>query len=156
MTPEVAAKLISRIDTISHFTHAYAWHLNFCLGTATPNDLLSFAHRQSLKGVKIHVQDGESRSLLHAPTSRAEFARLARSFGLEVHIETSTTDAPTLCAAIEIALAMCATSVRCYPRYSGPVSQIIAQTIADLKRLPELDPMGWLDFLLELLIFTRK
>jgi sugar phosphate isomerase/epimerase len=149
MIPSDAAKLVQRIDAIALFAHAYAWHLNFRLGTSSPVDLLHFAHEQGLQGVKIHVEDGEARSLLHAPDSRAPFARLARSLGLEVHIETSATDEATLRAAIDIALDTGATSVRCYPRYDGPVSRIIAQTIADLRRLPALDPSGRLNFLLE-------
>ncbi len=149
VTPLDAARLIARIDSIPLYAHAYAWHLNFRFGDTTPDDLLRFAHHHGLKGVKIHVEDGEQRSLLHAPDSRAGFARLARSLGLEIHIETSATDEPTLRAAIAVAHDTGATSVRCYPRYDGPVSRIIAQTITDLRRLPALDPEGRLDFLLE-------
>lgn len=149
MTPTDAARLIPRIEGIRLFAHAYAWHLNFRLGSATPQDLLRFAHDQGLAGVKIHVEDGEARSLLHAPESRAGFGAEARALGLEVHIETSATDEATLRAAIEVAGDVGATSVRFYPRYAGPVSQIIARTIEDLNRLPALDPEGRFDFLLE-------
>lgn len=149
MTPTDAARLIPRIEGIRLFAHAYAWHLNFRLGSATPQDLLRFAHDQGLAGVKIHVEDGEARSLLHAPESRAGFGAEARALGLEVHIETSATDEATLRAAIEVAGDVGATSVRFYPRYAGPVSQIIARTIEDLNRLPVLDPEGRFDFLLE-------
>ena len=117
MNPSDAARLISRIDAIPLFAHAYAWHLNFRLGAATPCELLRFAHHHALKGVKIHVEDGEERSLLHAPASRADFARLARTLDLVIHLETSATDEPTLRAAIEMAHDTGATSVRCYPRY---------------------------------------
>jgi hypothetical protein len=86
---------------------------------------------------------------LLAPESRAAFAELAESLGLEVHIETSATDEATLRAAIAVARETGATSVRCYPRYAGRVSQIIAQTIRDLRLLPQLDPEGRLNFLLE-------
>lgn len=149
MTPTDAAQLIDRIEKVRLFAHAYAWHLNFRLGTACPEDLLRFAHAEGLQGVKIHVEDGEARSLLHAPESRAGFGRLARALGQEVHIETSATDEATLRAAIAVARDTGATSVRCYPRYAGRVSEIIAQTIADLRRLTLLDPEGKLDFLLE-------
>lgn len=149
MTPLDAALLVSRIDGIRLFAHAYAWHLNFRLGTATPSDFLHFAQAQGMAGVKIHVEDGEARSLLHAPESRAGFGALARQMRLEVHIETSATDEATLRAAIAVARDVGATSVRFYPRYAGPVSQIIARTIDDLKRLPALDPDGHFDFLLE-------
>lgn len=149
MTSHDAARLIERIANIRLFAHAYSWHLNFRLGAAVPTDFLGFAHLHGMAGVKIHVEDGEERSLLHAPETRAAFGRLAQSLGLEVHIETSATDEATLRAAIRVARETGATSVRCYPRYSGPVSQIIAQTIRDLRLLPQLDPNGELDFLLE-------
>lgn len=149
MTGQDAARLIARIADIRLFAHAYSWHLNFRLGGAVPADLLRFAHLHGMAGVKIHVEDGEERSLLHAPETRAAFGRLAQSLGLEVHIETSATDEATLRAAITVARETGATSVRCYPRYAGPVSQIISQTIRDLRLLPQLDPNGQLDFLLE-------
>lgn len=149
MTPSDATRLIERIRTIPLYAHAYSWHLNFRLGTATPLDFLSFARAQSMKGVKIHAEDGEERSLLHAPESRPAFAARARALGLEIHIETSATDEATLRAAIAVAHDTGATSVRCYPRHAGRVSEVIARTIADLRRLPALDPEGRLDFLLE-------
>ena len=149
MTRQDAARLIARIAEIRLFAHAYSWHLNFRFGDATPAEFLRFAHLQGMVGVKIHVEDGEGRSLLLAPESRAAFAELAQSLGLEVHIETSATDEATLRAAIAVAHETGATSVRCYPRYAGRVSQIIAQTIRDLRLLPQLDPEGRLNFLLE-------
>ena len=149
MTRQDAARLIARIAEIRLFAHAYSWHLNFRFGHATPAEFLRFAHLQGMVGVKIHVEDGEGRSLLLAPESRAAFAELAQSLGLEVHIETSATDEATLRAAIAVAHETGATSVRCYPRYAGRVSQIIAQTIRDLRLLPQLDPEGRLNFLLE-------
>ncbi len=149
MTHQDAARLIARIREVRLFAHAYSWHLNFRFGDATPVDLLRFAHLHGMAGVKIHVEDGEERSLLRAPDSRAAFGRLAQSLDLEVHVETSATDEATLRAAVTVARETGATSVRCYPRYPGPVSQIIAQTIRDLRLLPQLDPDGLLDFLLE-------
>lgn len=149
LTRGEAARLVERVQSARLFAHAYSWHLNFRLGTATLVEFLQFAHQQGMAGVKIHVEDGEARSLLHAPESRAGFGRLAQVLGLEVHVETSATDEATLRAAIEVVRDTGATSVRCYPRYAGRVSQIIARTIADLRRLEEFDPGGRFDFLLE-------
>lgn len=143
------ACLVDRIDTIPLFAHAYAWHLNFRLGSAVPVDLLHFAHRHGLTGVKIHVEDGEERSLLHAPTTRAPFGARARELGLVVHIETSSTLEDDLAAAIAVARDTGATSVRCYPRHAGPLARVLAATTADLGRLAALDPDGAFDFLLE-------
>lgn len=142
-------RLIARIDAIPLFAHAYSWHLNFRLGTAVPSDLLHWAASHQLCGVKIHVEDGEARSLLHDPASRGPFAALARKLGLAVHIETSSTEPGDLRDAIAIARDTGATSVRCYPRHAGPLSAVIARTIADLKGLATLDPAGTLGFRLE-------
>ena len=149
MTDYDAARLIARIDAVRLFAHAYSWHLNFRFGDATPAAFLQFANGQAMTGVKIHVEDGEERSLLRARESRADFARQAQALGLEVHVETSATDEATLRDAVEVARDVGATSVRCYPRYAGPVSLVIARTIRDLRRLPDLDPEGRFDFLLE-------
>ncbi|MBO9628196.1 MAG: hypothetical protein J7516_02040 [Shinella sp.] len=51
--------------------------------------------------------------------------------------------------AVRIALTTGATSLRCYPRYEGRLSQIIAWTIADLRRLADFDPGGRLRYTLE-------
>ena len=149
MTRQDAARLIARIAEIRLFAHAYSWHLNFRFGGAAPVDLLRFAHMHGMAGVKIHVEDAEERSLLRAPEARSAFGRLAKSLDLEVHIETSATDEATLRAAVTVARETGTTAVRCYPRYAGPVSQIIAQTIGDLRLSPKLDPDGHLNFQLE-------
>lgn len=150
MTGPMRARLAARIDTIPLFAHAYAWHLNFRFGDASPVDLLHDAASRGLFGVKIHVEDGETRSLLHAtPAARARFGAVARDLGLRVHVETSSTDVADLRAAIAVALDTGAESVRTYPRHAGRVSEILRRSVADLRQLPALDPDGRLDFLLE-------
>lgn len=149
LPPASRRRLVARIDAIRLFAHAYAWHLNLRFGARRPADLLDWARGHGLAGVKIHVEDGEAHSLLRAPQTRAPFGRLARDLGLELHVETSSTDAADLADAFAVARDTGARSVRCYPRHSGPLSSVIARTIADLRRLPDLDPEGRFDILLE-------
>jgi sugar phosphate isomerase/epimerase len=150
LPPAVRARLAARARTAPLFAHAYAFHLNFRFGGMVPADLLDWAAARGLRGIKIHVEDGEGHSLNTMPSDeRAAFAAKAREFGLEVHVETSSTEARDLAATVAISHAVGATSMRCYPRYEGRLSEIIARTIADLRGLAALDPQGQLAFTLE-------
>ena len=148
ITPPEAARLAHRARTAPLYAHAYAFHLNLRFGAMTPPDLLDFAAAHHLKGVKIHVEDGESLSLRN-PDTRAPFAARARALGLDLHVETSSTSAADLAEAVTIAHDIGATSVRFYPRHVGPLSQVLARTVADLAILPSLDPDNRLRFTLE-------
>lgn len=149
--PEDAARrLAARAIAPPLHAHAYAFHLNFRLGAMLPADLLTFAAIEGLAGVMIHVQDGEARSLLHASEAdRHAFGALARRLGLAIQIETSSTDAPDLAEAAAIARTTGATVLRFYPRHSGPLSEVLSRTVADLAVLDRLDPEGRLSFALE-------
>jgi len=150
LPPAAALALADRARRAPLFAHAYAFHLNFRFGGMTPADLLDFARAERLSGVKIHVEDGEAASLqAMARDALATFGGGARTLGLEVHIETSTTEAKGLADAVRIAHAVGATSLRFYPRYEGRVSEIIARTVQDLSQLDRLDPDGRLRFMLE-------
>ena len=143
-------RLIARIDAAPLFAHAYSHHLNLRFGGARPHDLLEFAAAHGLCGLKIHVEDGEAHSLLRMDgAARQAFGATAAALGLTLHVETSSTARAELADAIAIAADIDARSVRSYPRYEGRVSEIIAQTIADLKLIPELDPDRRFRFTLE-------
>lgn len=144
------ARLAVRARSAPLFAHAYAFHLNMRFGGMTPLQLAEFANNQGLSGLKIHVEDGEAASLARMPEAALRaYGAAVGNLGLELHVETSTTEADGLADAVRIALATGATSLRCYPRYEGLVSDIIAWTIADLRRLAALDPKGKLRFTLE-------
>ncbi|OCP24820.1 hypothetical protein BC361_19645 [Ensifer sp. LC54] len=144
------ARLATRARSAPLFAHAYAFHLNMRFGGMTPLHLAEFAEAQQLSGVKIHVEDGEQASLARmSDDALRAFGEAAGQLGLELHVETSTTEATGVSDAVRIALATGATSLRCYPRYEGHVSQIIDRTIADLRRLEALDPEGRLRYTLE-------
>jgi len=136
-----ARRLVARIDAIPLFAHAYALHLNLCHGGSGPADLLAFAAEHELVGLKIHVEDGEDRSLAAiAPPARRRFGALARERGIRLHVETSSTTIADLRLATAIAGDVGAESIRCYPRHAGPLSAVIARTIRDLAAIDELDP----------------
>ncbi|MBB6468872.1 sugar phosphate isomerase/epimerase [Aminobacter lissarensis] len=142
--------LAQRARSAPLFAHAYAFHLNMRFGGMSPLRVAEFARAQNLSGLKIHVEDGEQASLsrmseeaLHA------YGAAMKGLGLELHVETSTTGVTGLADAVRIALATGATSLRCYPRYEGRVSEIIDRTIADLRQLAAFDPDGRLRFTLE-------
>jgi len=142
--------LVTRIDSAPLFAHSYAYHLNLRFGTATPFDLLQFASDHYLAGLKIHVEDGEDRSLLNmSKAQRQHFAAAAAERDLKLHVETSSTDRRHLETAAEIARDISAESIRSYPRYEGRVSDILQRTIADLKALAAIDPEGRFRFTLE-------
>lgn len=143
-------RLVARIDAIPLFAHAYAHHLNLRFGAMSPFDVLTFAAAQRLAGVKIHVEDGESRSLLHMSSAeRGRMGAFAAEQGLRLHVETSSTTRADLEAATSIATDIGAESIRCYPRHAGRVSDILRRTIEDLRILPELDPDGRFRYTLE-------
>ncbi len=150
LSSEKRGALAARARAAPLFAHAYAFHLNMRFGGMAPLDLAEFASAQGLSGLKLHVDDGEGSSLGRmGDGALAVFADQVRARGLELHVETSTTEASGLSDAVRIALAAGATSLRCYPRYEGRVSQIIAWTIADLRRLAKFDPQGRLRYTLE-------
>ena len=96
--------LAERARNIPLYLHAYAFHLNMRYERVLPGDLLDIAHQQQLKGVKIHVEDGESQSLQKLNDRQLhDFKEKAKKYNLDVHIETSASDKVTLTDAIRIA-----------------------------------------------------
>lgn len=150
LSPAAAARLAARARSAPLFAHAYAFHLNFRFGAMTPADLLAHAAKHGLTGVQIHVEDGEGASLAAMTAADlAAFGAEARRLGLAVHVETSSTEADDLARTVAIAHATGAAAMRCYPRYEGRVSEIVARTIQALRGLSALDPEGRLHFTLE-------
>lgn len=150
LSMQMCEKLIDRIDAIALYTHAYSLHLNFRYGGYTPSDLLDFAAKHKHRGVKIHLEDGEDASLGRLDADGlARFAHKARKMKLDVHLEISETEVASLRKAVSIGHQTGATSIRCYPRYEGRVSSVIARAIDDLRHLQELDPDRTFRFTLE-------
>lgn len=150
LAPDQAARLAYRARKAPLFAHAYAFHLNFRFGGMVPADLLAHAAAHGLIGVQIHVEDGEGASLsaMSGPDLRA-FGAEARRLGLAVHVETSSTETADLARTVAIAHAVGAAAMRCYPRYEGRVSTVIARAVEDIKGLTALDPDKRLRFTLE-------
>ncbi len=117
-----ARKILQRVDTLPLYLHAYAFHLNMRLERMLPADLLDIASENNLRGVKIHVLDGERFSLGNMDDKElSAFGDKARRLNLDIHIETSASDKASIDEAVAIALKTGASSVRFYPRYSHPV-----------------------------------
>ncbi|WP_024301629.1 sugar phosphate isomerase/epimerase [Pseudogulbenkiania sp. MAI-1] len=134
LSTDEAAKIIERIDAIPLYLHAYAFHLNMRCGKIRPQQLLEIAHHHALRGVKIHVVDGEEQSLRYASLDCLhDFGGQAKAFGLEVHIETSSSEAHDIDEAVRIARHTGATSVRFYPRYEGHLSEVMRRVAADIQ-----------------------
>ncbi|MET2828916.1 sugar phosphate isomerase/epimerase family protein [Mesorhizobium shangrilense] len=147
---DVRRRLAGRAEAAPLFAHAYAFHLNLRFGGIKPFELAEFAHRHGLAGLKIHVGDGEEASLnAMSRDDLCTFGEQVRKLGLEIHVETSTTSPDGLSDAVARALAVGASSLRCYPLYEGRISQIISWTIDDLRRLRRYDPDGKLRVTLE-------
>ncbi|MEH6530907.1 MAG: TIM barrel protein [Photobacterium frigidiphilum] len=141
--------LAERARNIPLYLHAYAFHLNMRYERLIPSDLLDIAHQQDLRGVKIHVEDGESQSLQQLSLEElTKFKSKAQEYGLDIHIETSASDKETLDEAIRIARATGASSVRFYPRYEGYLYDVLAKISVDLEYLQQYDNCG-LSFTIE-------
>ena len=117
-----ARKILQRVDTLPLYLHAYAFHLML------PADLLDIASENNLRGVKIHVLDGERFSLGNMDDKElSAFGDKARRLNLDIHIETSASDKASIDEAVAIALKTGASSVRFYPRYCS--GQVILATV---------------------------
>jgi sugar phosphate isomerase/epimerase len=145
-----AEKVLQRAQNLPLYLHAYAYHLNMRMERILPEDLLMIAHQQLLRGVKVHVLDGESQALCHADDDRLRrFGEQAQHYGLEVHIETSASDAQTIDQAVTIALKCGASSVRFYPRYQGALQEVLARISADIQYIKQRYQHTGLSFTLE-------
>ncbi|MEG0234291.1 MAG: TIM barrel protein [Hafnia sp.] len=145
-----ATKILQRADNIPLYLHAYAFHLNMRVEKILPENLLDIASQHQLKGIKVHVLDGESHSLSCANDERLQhFGEKARRLGLDIHIETSASDAKTIDQAVAIAMKSGASSVRFYPRYEGHLDAVLAQIRQDIHYIKENYQHSGLTFTLE-------
>lgn len=145
-----ATKILQRADNIPLYLHAYAFHLNMRVEKILPENLLDIASQHQLKGIKVHVLDGESQSLSCANDERLQqFGEKARRLGLDIHIETSASDAKTIDQAVAIAIKSGASSVRFYPRYEGHLDAVLAHIRQDIHYIKENYQHSGLTFTLE-------
>ena len=138
-----ARKILQRVDTLPLYLHAYAFHLNMRLERVLPADLLNIASENNLRGVKIHVLDGERFSLGNMDDKElSAFGDKARRLNLDIHIETSASDKKSIDEAVAIALKTGASSVRfpnsCVATASPFISRLF-QYVAFNPVLPSCD-----------------
>ncbi|MEE1864826.1 sugar phosphate isomerase/epimerase family protein [Pseudomonas auratipiscis] len=136
LTRNLCLRLIERIDQVRLFAHAYPLLTNLTHGRLTPFDLLDFAYRHELKGLSLHMLDGEHNSLSQMNTEQLRaFADKARQLDLEVHVEISSTLKAEVDAVIAVANAIGTRNIRVYSRYEGALSQVMDTIAGDLHYL---------------------
>ncbi len=145
-----ARKILQRVDTLPLYLHAYAFHLNMRLERVLPADLLDIASENNLRGVKIHVLDGERFSLGNMDDKElSAFGDKARRLNLDIHIETSASDKASIDEAVAIALKTGASSVRFYPRYEGNLRDVLSIIANDIAYVRETYQDSGLTFTIE-------
>lgn len=150
MTPIEAKKIIERVDSIPLYLHAYAFHLNMRKERILPNDLLEIAKKNLLTGVKIHVEDGETRSLCRMNDEQLKvFGEKAKNYGLDLKIETSSSASEAIDKAVDIALKTQASSVRFYPRYEGHLQDVLEKVRVDIQYIKQQYEKTGLRFVIE-------
>lgn len=115
-----------------------------------PASLLDIAHQQGLHGVKIHILDGESRSLKHMRDDElAVFRCKAGRLGLDINLEISSSAPAEIDETVIIAEKIGATSLRFYPRYEGHLSTVLARIRDDLAHIRQQHGHRALSFTIE-------
>ncbi|WP_429183273.1 sugar phosphate isomerase/epimerase family protein [Aeromonas rivipollensis] len=145
-----ARKILDRHASLPLYLHAYSYHMNMRLEQILPADLLDIAHQQGLHGVKIHILDGESRSLKHMRDDElAVFRCKAVRLGLDINLEISSSAPAEIDEAVIIAEKIGATSLRFYPRYEGHLSTVLARIRDDLAHIRQQHGHRALSFTIE-------
>lgn len=145
-----ARKILDRHASLPLYLHAYSYHMNMRLEQILPADLLDIAHQQGLHGVKIHILDGESRSLKHMRDDElAVFRCKAGRLGLDINLEISSSAPAEIDEAVIIAEKIGATSLRFYPRYEGHLSTVLARIRDDLAHIRQQHGHRALSFTIE-------
>ncbi|MEE9102778.1 TIM barrel protein [Pseudomonas nitroreducens] len=139
LTPELARRLLDRLDSLRLFAHGYPLLTNLTQGRVTPGDMLDFAYRHELDGLSLHLLDGEQNSLSQMSAEQlAAFGEKARSLGLALHVEISSTRPEDVDQAVAVALAIGSRNIRVYSRYEGHLSRVMDLIELDLRRLAQL------------------
>ncbi|BAN46973.1 sugar phosphate isomerase/epimerase [Metapseudomonas resinovorans] len=139
LTPELARRLLQRLDSLRLFAHGYPLLTNLTQGRVSPEDMLDFAYRHELDGLSLHLLDGEHDSLSRmSPERLAAFGAKARDLGLDVHVEISSTLPADVDQAVAVARAIGSRNIRVYSRYEGHLSRVMGLIEDDLRRLAQL------------------
>ncbi|NWL77332.1 xylose isomerase [Pseudomonas taiwanensis] len=139
LTPDLARRLLERLDSMRLFAHGYPLLTNLTQGRVTPEDMLDFAYRHELDGLSLHLLDGEHNSLSRMTAEQlAAFADKARALELDVHVEISSTLPEDVDQAVAVARAIGSRNIRVYSRYEGHLSRVMDLIEDDLQRLARL------------------
>jgi hypothetical protein len=138
LTPQLAGKLIDRMQRMRLFAHAYPLLTNLTHGGVTPGELLDFAYRHELQGLSLHLLDGEANSLSNMSLQQLQdFSCKASALGLDVHLEISSTCQEDVDQVIAIAKAIGTRNIRVYSRYEGHLSRVMDLIETDLRYLAQ-------------------
>jgi len=138
LTEALARQLLDRLGQLRLFAHAYPLLTNLTHGRVTPADLLDFAYRHELQGLSLHLLDGEENSLSQMTATQLQaFAAKAKTLGLDVHLEISSTLKKDVDQVIAIARALGTRNIRVYSRYEGALSRVMDLIESDLHYLAQ-------------------
>ena len=148
---KTAQKLISRIEQIPLYAHAYAFVLNFEQDELSATmDLLDFAEEHQLQGVCVGTDYGSKKSLKYASRSALEHIKsYAEKRGLKINLEVSSTSKEEVDLAVSVAQALGVIDIRIYIRYEGRLSEVIKNGIQDLEYIAKSAEKNSLKFVLE-------
>lgn len=132
-SPEVAARLATRLGRVPYFAHGYPFILNMDHGRFGPRDLAEFAHANELAGLCLHISDGGERSLRRMDGAALEsYRNMLDGLGLRLHLEISSTERDEVDEAARIADALGTDRIRLYARHEGLLSTVTERIYADL------------------------
>lgn len=145
-----AQKLISRIEQIPLYAHAYAFVLNFEQDEFTAIDLLDFAKEHGLTGICIGTDYGSKKSLDHASKSELGYIKdYAEKLGLQINLEVSSASKGDIDLAVGIARELGIINIRAYIRHGGRLSEVIERGIQELEYISKVAEKNNLHFVLE-------
>ncbi|MBR9704111.1 TIM barrel protein [Candidatus Pacearchaeota archaeon] len=150
LTKKIAQKLVERIKIIKLYAHWYAFTLNFQKGDFDTFNLLNFAYENGLKGINIHIDSGDKKSLRKKSKKSLEDIRLhAEKLKLGINLEMSSTSKEEVDSVVKIAKILYVKNIRVYIRYGGHVSKIKKNAINDLKYIQKIAKQEKLFFVVE-------
>ena len=150
MKKKNAQKLVTRIEQIPLYAHAYAFVLNFEQDEFTAIDLLDFAKEHQLKGICVGTDYGSKKRLDRVSKRELRHIKVyARKLGLQINLEVSSTSKRDIDLAVRIARELGVTNIRVYIRHGGKLSEVIKRGIQELEYISKSAEKNNLHFVVE-------
>jgi len=154
-TPQIAKRLLSRIEEIPQklYAHSYAFNLNYRHGDFNIFDICNFASKHNLSGICTHISGDKvkkSQNLMTAPENEIRKIKLhLRNLKLNINLDISTTSPEHVTEAVEVAKTLGIKEIRVYIRYGGKLLDIIKKGTEDLKGIADIAEKNKINFVLE-------